>query len=624
MIMMRDSTDKTIWSKWDHRLRTLWRERAQEPWRDYRWFVISAMWVVALGLGYVGFARHAAAAGQPRSVTDLLYLSLQLFALESGSLSGPKGWELELARFLAPAVAAYTAVQALAEIFYQQLQLVRVRFIRDHVVICGLGRKGYLLAQGFRHRGDRVVIIEQDEDNDLIEQCREQGVIVLIGNSGNQEVLRLARVQRAKYVVSVCGNDGDNAEVAVHARHLAGNRQDRALTCILHIVDPQLCDLLREREIEMGQVDTFRLGFFNVFDSGARALLKEYPAFSQTQGQTAHLLVVGLGRMGESLVVHAARDWHARRNPVTERLRVTIVDLEAERRTESLCLRYPQLGRVCDLVALKMDVHWPEFQRAEYLCGPDGSCDVTIVYVCLDDDSLGLSVALALRQRVREHEIPIVVRMEQDTGLATLLGGADGGRGGFENLYAFGLLDRTCTPDLLLGGTHEIVARAIHQGYLGYRNKMDGAPQIDPAMVPWEELTKEFRESCRRQADHIGRMLRAVGCGLAPLTDWDAEVLELTSGEVDRMAQMEHKRWMEERGREGWRFGTRDSLSRTNPNLVPWAQLPEDSRDLTRAMVQSLPTLLATAGLQILRLRESRGEVPLQWAIRRRHSPYRC
>ena len=599
---MTNSTENSIWSKWSHRLRTFWRGRVRERWRDYRWFVIGALWLVALLLGYIGFARHAAAAGQPRSATDLLYLTLQLFTLESGAVSGHKGWELELARLLAPAVAAYTAVQALAEIFYQQLQLVRVRFIRDHVVMCGLGRKGYLLAQGFRQRGDRVVAIEQDEDNDLIEQCREQGVIVLIGNAGNQELLRQARVRKARYVVSVCGDDGANAEVAVHARELAEDRQGKALMCILHLVDPQLCDLLREREIEMGKMDAFRLEFFNVFDSGARVLLKEYPAFSEGQSRRAHLLVIGLGRMGESLVVHAARGWHARHTAAAERLRVTVIDREAERKTESLCLRYPQLGKVCELVAQPMDVHWPEFQRADFLFDPDGRCDVTIVYVCLDDDSLGLSAALALRQRVREHRIPIVVRMEQDAGLATLLGGMDGG-GGFENLHAFGLLDRTCRPDLLLGGTHEIIARAIHEGYVGYRERLDEELQVDPAMVPWESLTEEFRESCRRQADHIGLKLKAVGCGLSPLTDWDAELFKFGSEEVEQMARMEHQRWMDERRRDGWRLGPRDSKAQTNPNLVPWEQLPEEIKELNQDMVRRFPAFLARVGLQTYRLK---------------------
>jgi len=29
----------------------------------------------------------------------------------------------------------------------------------------------------------------------------------------------------------------------------------------------------------MGKVDTFRIGFFNIYESGARALLDKYPPF---------------------------------------------------------------------------------------------------------------------------------------------------------------------------------------------------------------------------------------------------------------------------------------------------------------------------------------------------------
>ncbi len=195
---MTDSTEISIWSKWRHRLSAFWREWLRRQWHDYRWLVIGGLWLVTLVLGYVGFARHSAVFGKTRSPWDVLYLTLQLIPLQSGAVPAPVPWELEVARLLAPAVAAYTAVQALAAVFYEQLQSLRLRFIRDHVVICGLGRKGYLLAQGFRQRGERVGVIEQDEDNDLIEQCREQGVIVLIGNATNQGLLRQARVQRGK------------------------------------------------------------------------------------------------------------------------------------------------------------------------------------------------------------------------------------------------------------------------------------------------------------------------------------------------------------------------------------------------------------------------------------------
>jgi hypothetical protein len=223
---------------------------------------------------------------------------------------------------------------------------------------------------------------------------------------------------------------------------------------------------------------------------------------------------------------------------------------------------------------------------------------VSIVYVCLDDDSLGLSAALALRQKVREQGIPVVVRMAHEGGLARLLGG----EGGFENLHAFGLLDRTCTPEIVLGGTHERIARAIHEDYLRREGAKGQTADENEALVPWEALSEELKESNRRQADQMGQKLKSIGCGIAPLTDWQAAGFCFGDEQVEAMARMEHKRWMAERLREGYRLGPRDPEERTNPNLLPWEQLSAESRELTREMVRRIPVLLARVDLQVCRL----------------------
>src|SRR3990170_3530754 len=130
-----------------NRLRTFWWTRFHPLWQEYQWPVVGILGLTALGLGYIGFHKYFAALGEIRSGWDIFYLSLQLLTLESGSIHGPVSWELEVARLLAPALVAYTAIKALVAIFHEELQLLCVRFIRDHVVICGLGRKGLLFAR---------------------------------------------------------------------------------------------------------------------------------------------------------------------------------------------------------------------------------------------------------------------------------------------------------------------------------------------------------------------------------------------------------------------------------------------------------------------------------------------
>jgi hypothetical protein len=583
-----------------------WRERLRRFWRDWQWYIIGALWVVAIVLGYIGYSRTFSVQGESIPPADILYKTLLLFKLNY-SLSGAVAWELEVARFLAPAVALFTVIQAFAAIYYRQIQISRMRFASDHAVICGLGLKGLLLARAFYDHGFRVVVIERGEVNPLIEECRAFGAVVLTGNATDPEMLRKARVDRARYLVSVFGDDGPNAEVAVNARALTRSRHGKPLTCLVHIVDLQLCNMLREEEMRVTQDENFRLEFFNVFDLGALALLQEHPPFELAGvhgGRTPHLLVVGMGCLGESIVMHATRNLWLGSPMSGEKPRITVIDIAAENRVGSLILRCPRMGNVCELRALQMDTESLEFARGAFLFDADGECDVSMVYICLDNDSHSLTTALTLLQQTRTCHIPIVVRMIRDAGLATLLRGQASKSPGFSDLHAFGLLERTCTLDLLLGGTNEVLARAIHAEYLRNRERQGVALGTDPAVRPWDELREDLKESNRRQADHIGVKLRAVGCGIAPLCDWDAPLFEFTPEEVEKMAEMEHRRWVEERLTESWSHapGPKDLKHKTSPYLVPWDELPEDIKDLDRNTVREIPSFLARAGFQVCQM----------------------
>jgi hypothetical protein len=585
-----------------------WRQRLRPLWQEYQWPLVAGLALLSLGLGYVGFEKYFIANGQPRPNLDILYLSLQLFVLESGSAPGPMPLELELARLLAPAAAMYTAIQGLSLIFRREIEMFRTRFIRGHVVICGLGRKGFLLTDRFLERGNKVVVIEEDEENSMIESCRELGAIVLIGNATDKEVLRRAGAHRAMHLISVCSNDGINAEVAALGYELAGKGKGRTLSCIAHIFDPQLCSLLREREIATEKADFFRLEFFNIFESGAREMLRLHPAFSRARGAEGaepSPLIVGMGRFGESLIVLLARKWEDNFNDKGKRLRIAVIDRAAELKIRSLYLRYPGLERRCELAPIEMDINSPEFHLAEFLSIKEGRCKPTIIYVCLDNDSFAISTALALYRRLRHTKIPIIARMAHDAGLSALLGRDRKMGESFNGLHAFGLIDRTCSPELLLCGTHEVLGRAIHNEYVRMLEKKGETSLTNPAMVRWEELSEDFKEANRQQADHIGIKLKAVGCGIAPLTGWDAEPFEFTREEIERLAEMEHQRWNEERRKAGWRLGTeRDVENKTTPYLVPWKGLADEIKEYDRNTVRGLPSFLARAGFQIYRVRK--------------------
>jgi hypothetical protein len=580
-----------------------WRNRGRRWWTDYHWPILLVLGLIALILGLIGFIKNGISTGADRTFLDNLYLTLGLLSMNSGSVPGMVSWELQIARFLVPALAAYTALFALAMVFTQQSQQVRLWFMRDHVIICGLGRKGIRLASQFLERGDKVVVIDADDGNDWIEATRSLGAIVLNGDASDGEILRKARLNHAKYLISVVGDDGKNAEVAVQAEKLSQEREDSALTCSIHIVDPQLWYLLREKELDTVSDSHFRLELFNIYDRGASLLLKNHSPWIGDRADK-HLVLIGLGKLGHSLVIQAASQFREHYKNENQRLKITIIDLDAEKKTETLCVKYPHLDQVSELESLQMDVHSADFQRGEFLYNAAGRCDVDRVYVCMDNDSLGLHTGLILFQKTRDQDIPVIVRMVEDSGLALLL--HDGDKSQNKTIHAFPLLDETCTPDIILHGTHEVLARNLHEAYLkGLQGEMEEV-EGDLALDTWEDLAEDTKEANRKQAGRISLILEEHGYRIAPLTDWMAADLTFREGresdEVEAMARMEHDLWRQEMEAEGYQFGdVRSKEHKTHPDLEPWEKLTKEEKKKNKKFIRDLPKVLARAGFQIER-----------------------
>jgi TrkA-N domain/RyR domain len=562
---------------------------------------VAVLGIGALVLGFIGIEQRGDTVGEPGSIPDNLYVAIQLFALESPM--APIPWPLQVARFLAPGVAAYAAVIALAALFREQWSRARVRWLRrGHVVVCGLGRIGVLVAMRLDELGRKVVVIEGDHENPAIAECRGRGIVVLVGDATDRVLLRTA-IGRADLMFAVAGDDRANATLAITARELIGSRKGRPLTCYVHLLDVEMTGLLTQSEIAFRRGGQFRLEYFNVADLAAPTLLDRYPPFDLDDAAAdhpPHILVVGLGQMGSRLVLHAARRWRGRFGPQANPIRVTVVDRTATAHVAALVDRHPSIVKTCELVAHDMDVGDPQFENAAFLGGAGPA--VSLAYVCLGEDAAALVAVLRLQRRLRESSVPIVLRTTEVGGLAALLGRAAGDA--LQDVEVFEPLDLVCRPEVLLKGKNEVLARAIHEQYVLDQAREGRVAEISRALVPWEDLPEDLKESNRRQADDIGRKLRAIGSTIEPASTWDGGLLSMTAQEVEVMAVMEHDRWCEERSAEGWRYGPeKDQEDKTHPSLVPWGDLPEDVKEIDRGTVRRLPEFLAGVGFSVIRLR---------------------
>jgi len=571
--------------------------------RELQWPIVISLGLIAIILGTIGFWRYY----QTYSWLDCFYQALQLFPMNSGALPPPIPWELQIARLLAPLVTAFTFILALMGIFRNQAHLIRLSIAHNHVVICGLGQKGVALAHDFRQKNVLTVIIEANDDNPRIETCREWGAIVLVGDAREAAMLRKARVHHARVLIAVCDDDGVNAKIAMQAKEICQDLPINQLNCIIHIVDPQLCHLLREQESFNNEIPGFRLEFFNIFERGALLMLQEYPPFNSSnplKDHIPHILVIGLGRFGESLIIHAAKTWRDWSKSPEKRLRITFIDRDADWKYESLVVRYPQLLKFCDLQSIKLDLRSPDFHQGRFLYDQQGMFDIDTIYILMDNDAFNLQTGLTLLRQVKGQPTQLVIRMAEASGLAALLDHNTSPQSAFRHLNAFPLLDRTCTDEILL---NEILARFLHDEYVRAQLAKGDNLQNNPSFAPWDELPTTFIEANRHQAEHIEIELKAVHCRISTLTVWEASPLIFSGEEIEKLARLEHDLWCQDKLKAGWHYapGQQSPTRRKHPDLVSWQELPEPEKEKNREMVRAIPDLLLRAGYQIERLKLS-------------------
>lgn len=126
----------------------------------------------------------------------------------------------------------------------------------------------------------------------------------------------------------------------------------------------------------------------------------------------------------------------------------------------------------------------------------------------------------------------------------------------------------------------------------------------EPDLQPWENLKECYRNSYRSQLRYIGEQLQDYhsNVGIRPkLVDDSDTIHELYGPVMEDLARMEHDRWMRDKRREGWRFGPMDADMKTTPELVPYEELDEATREMIRISVRNLPEYLNMIGYELYR-----------------------
>ncbi len=527
---------------------------------------------LALVFGFIGYHEYLRKAGEPSGWVDVLYADMQLIKLSSKVVKGTDApWTLNVGRMLAPIVTGYAAFRGVAALHRERLDRIRVQRWHGHVVVVGATSAAIAVAKALRRQNRRVVLIDNDLTTERATSLRSIGVFAMKGDPVRPEVLRQASIKGATDVLALTDDDAVNIDVALRSRGRA-----RAMASVTR---PDLCELLRIEAL--GATGSARLDFLNADEVGARSIDRCFR--HGLVGGEGDLLIATPAVLASQLLARAARQATARVD----------VHVAGDQASQAVALAKRRDSSLTEHLAISVHSVVLDTERI------GDSIDLSrITRAVVDGEGTeAVALALALARRLPDGA-EIVLAIPDPEHLAPLLHSGAATRR--VPIHIVDSISWWSDPDLVLGGTVEIIARATHANYVESRRASGADTTNDQALVEWAKLSKHLKESNRKQARHLWVKLAAVNCSLAPASGATSR-FAFTESEVDLLAQLEHVRWVEERRADGWQPGPRDVAAKRTPYLVDWSELTEEIRHLDRITVTELPAFLSDVGYEIIR-----------------------
>lgn len=126
----------------------------------------------------------------------------------------------------------------------------------------------------------------------------------------------------------------------------------------------------------------------------------------------------------------------------------------------------------------------------------------------------------------------------------------------------------------------------------------------EPEMADWAELDEFFKEGHRSMIRYLGEQLQSFDfdVGLRPVLEGASDtIMELYGPVLEELSELEHERWLKDKLADGWRYGKKDSQLKISPEMVPYDQLEEATREFIRASVRNIPGYLREIGYELYR-----------------------
>jgi len=592
-----------------------------------------------------------------------LYYTFQLFTMESGDRFYENGSQsllvtitFNLARYLAVATLIVTIVLAILSVLRYKYFLSRVRFMKGHTILCGLGEVGEAVAENFRDKKN-LVIIERDTSDENLTALKKKGVRIIEANALDKAVLNKIGIEHARSLAALTGDDFDNLTIInkvlellknkgpdennvflsanINSRNLKvaiteewkkeRNKPEAVLikklaaiydtACLIRSqggfdkAGPELSEKFKELKEQLLKYDPAGEDFksskgniklFNINQLAARYIFRTYPpdrfrSITKPDEAAMNLLILGYSKIGEELLKLCIQNCHYVNMKNT---RITLISVDADAVKQRIGSIYRNINNLIDFQAVNKN---PHHLNGRFLNESDLR-SVDVIYICSGDDRYQASYSSRARELYGEN-IPVVRPFYRNKGWNKTSQP--------ENLYSFNILTNVAILEDIINEHLDRQAIMLHHRWVrksipDYIERLakcisDNSyiPEPKPGMVPWHLLDEEARDDNRSVVEHINVKLRSVNQLSDPAMYTNPRNANIDYGflldstKVERLAEMEHRRWMATKYIYGWDYGAnRDKFLREHESLVDFNLLDPVTKSFDLDQIRQIKEII--------------------------------
>jgi len=572
-----------------------WKPRLENFFSTYGFALFSISFFFSLYLGILGFVFQNGL--EQFSIFDNIYFGTQLIVLESGQISYPVNYLLQISRFAVPLIAGVMTIYAIFSIFTDQVENFKRNLLKNHIIIYGLNNRSISFAEKSKAIGHPVLFINKDETTNLSHRCKTIGVFLVNGTLDNPKILKLAKIETAAYFVSINENDEDNLNAFNQIQKYKKTQRLKLISCLMHVSDPIISAKIKAYSTN----EEIKPVIININKEGIEELIKRYPPIANEctrknklipihdkEGSKIHgILIFGHGLLIKSFLEYIINIYGTYRfNITTEKIQIIFFGEDKEE-TINYIKTIPNFERVIILDQIRF---FAENEDVLMILGTE-IAKYKIAYIFMDDDTLSIKKGLNLHSTLKNKFIDVVVCVQDCSGLSSLTSQ-------FKNelqdkcnyFHILSFSDVIFDPKRLPKSIHNSVAAKANEHYI----KIFNASQKIPPYL---------QDSTLDEIISYKQHLKKKGYEVKPIQSFKAIKFSFDDDLTikNELAALEHMRWYRERLGMGYVYGEEtDRDKRINKNLRCWNEVSDETYKYNLTCVENWPKQLLELGDEIV------------------------